>query len=177
MTVTKRVVPHPAVAGPEVWALEPFFRDVTWSGTIVEGGMGLHSPEMTATGRGVHRVIQDGLWIVGDYEQDQHLLDGTFVLTWRLHWVVGWDPDRAAYTATYADNYGHAGVMHGRLEGARLVFETPAGAPVRLRMTWDAGDPKAMRWRNEMAVGDGPFALVEEYTCDPIASSPGAKAR
>ena len=49
---------------------------------------------MTAEGRGVHTPIQDGLWIVGDYEQDQFLLDGTFVLKWQLHWVVGWGPGR-----------------------------------------------------------------------------------
>ena len=60
-------------------------------------------------GRGVHRTIQDGLWIVGDHEQDQ-FLDGTFVIRWQLHWVVGWDPAADEYRATHADNYGHAGV-------------------------------------------------------------------
>jgi hypothetical protein len=144
-------------------ALRRFFRDVTWNGTIAAGGMGPDTPEMTARGRGTHRLIQDGLWIVGDYEQDQHLLDGTLVLTWRLHWVVGWDPDAREYRATHADNYGHAGVMRGRLDGDVLTFETLKGAPVRLRMVWDLTNPDAMTWRNECSIGGAPFSLVEEY--------------
>ena len=35
-----------------------------------------------------HEIIQDGRWIVGTYQQDQFLADGTFVLTWQLHWVA-----------------------------------------------------------------------------------------
>lgn len=96
-------VPHPITAGPEMAALHRFFRDCTWKGNIVEGGMGPGTPEMAAEGRGTHTTIQDGLWIVGDYEQDQLLPDGTFVLKWQLHWVVGWDPDAggtAARTST-----------------------------------------------------------------------------
>jgi hypothetical protein len=149
-------------------ALHRFFRDVTWTGTIVPGGMGPGSPEMTAVGRGTHRTIQDGIWIVGDYEQEQRLTDGTFVLTWRLLWVAGWDPDAGEYRATHADNYGHAGVMRGRLDGERLTFESLGGGPVSLRMVWDLTDPKAMTWRNEMSVGNAPFALVEEYALEPV---------
>jgi hypothetical protein len=32
-------VPHPITAGPEMAALHRSFRDCTWNGTIVEGGM------------------------------------------------------------------------------------------------------------------------------------------
>ena len=73
-------VPRPAAVGEEMAALRRFYRDVTWTGTITEGGMGIGSPEMTAVGRGTHQSIQGGRWIVGTYEQDQFLLDGTFVL-------------------------------------------------------------------------------------------------
>lgn len=31
----------------------------------------------------MHHLIQDGLWIVGEYWQDQFLADGTFVGRWR----------------------------------------------------------------------------------------------
>jgi hypothetical protein len=165
MTTDAISPPHPITPGPEMAALRRFFRDVTWTGTIVAGGMGPNTPEMHAKGRGVHRTIQGGLWIVGDYEQDQFLPDGTFILTWRLHWVVGWDPDRRAYVATHHDNYGHAGVMIGERVGEVLTFATPQGAPVRLRMSWDLSDPDAVVWRNEGAVGDGDFALIEEYRC------------
>lgn len=33
-------VPHPIAPGPEMERLARFHRDMTWSGTIVEGGMG-----------------------------------------------------------------------------------------------------------------------------------------
>jgi hypothetical protein len=29
--------------------------------------------------------------------------------------------------------------------------------------TWDASAPEVMLWRNEMAVGDGAWLLIEEY--------------
>jgi hypothetical protein len=70
-------VSHPITAGPEMAVVHRFFRACTWNGTIVEGGMGPGSSEMTAEGRGVHTTIQDGRWIVGDYEQEQYLPDGT----------------------------------------------------------------------------------------------------
>ena len=166
MTVEPLDVPHPTAAGPEMAAIRRFFRDVAWNGTIVEGGMGPGTPEMRATGRGVHTTIQDGLWIVGDYEQDQFLADGTFVLRWRLHWVVGWDPGAGGYVATHADNYGHAGVMRGRLDDDVLTFETAADGPVRQRMIWDLSGGDTMRWHNEISVNGAPFALVEEYALD-----------
>ena len=159
----KEPVPRPVAAGPEMAALGRFFRDCTREGTIVEGGMGPGTPEMTAHGRGAHRTTQDGLWIVGDYEQDQLLLDGTFVLKWELHWVVGWDPDHGEYRGLHADNYGHAGVMRGHLEGDVLTFESIGATPVRLRMVWDLTNPAAMTWRNEMSVNGAPFSLVEQY--------------
>jgi Protein of unknown function (DUF1579) len=167
-------VPAPISAGPEMAALRRFFPDVTWKGTVVEGGMGTGTPEMPAEGRGVHRTIQDGLWIVGEYEQEQFLTDGTFVLKWQLHWVVGWDPDGGEYRATHADNYGHAGVMRGQLDGDVLTFETMGNGPVRQRMIWDLTDPSAMTWRNEISFDGGPFSLVEEYEFE--ATGPGAQA-
>ena len=166
-------VPKPTTSGAEMTALGRFMRDVTWSGTIVEGGMGPETPAMTAVGRGQHASIQDGRWIVGTYEQDQRLLDGTFVLTWQLHWVAGWDPTAGEYRATLADNYGHADVMRGQIDGDRLTFTTFGDRPVHLRLTWDLTDPAAMTWRNEASMGDGAWSLIEEYrlTPDPDSNS------
>ncbi len=161
-------VPTPITAGPEMEALARFHPDITWTGSIEEGGMGPGTPAMTATGWGRHEPIQDGRWIVGTYEQDQYLLDGTFVLRWLLHWVAGWDPMSNEYRATIADNYGHADVMRGSIDGDRMTFETIGDAPIRLRLVWDVGDPDDMVWRNEMSVGGGPWALVEEYHCTPV---------
>lgn len=161
-------IPKPLVPGREMAALDRFFPDVTWTGTIEEGGMGPGTPAQTAKGWGKHEKIQGGRWVVGTYEQDQYLLDGTFVLKWQLHWVVGWDPAAGEYRATLADCYGHADVMRGRLDGDRLIFETIGEPAVRLRLTWDAADPGDLLWRNEMSVGGAPWFLVEEYHMKPV---------
>jgi len=161
-------VPKPIDVGPEMEALRRFCPDVTWTGTIREGGMGPGTPAMPSVGRGTHEVIQDGRWIVGTYEQDQFLTDGTFVLTWKLHWVMGWDPSSQSYRATMADNYGRTGLMRGMIDGDRLIFESLGEAPVRIRLTWDLTDPHRINWRNELAVGDDSWFLVEEYRMTPV---------
>jgi hypothetical protein len=147
-------------------ALSRFYADVTWTGRIEPGGMGPGTPAMTGRGEGHHHRVQDGMWIVGDYRQDQFLDDGTFLLTWQLHWVTGWDADAGEYVATHNDNYGHAGVMHGRLDGDRLVYESSDGA-ARLRMTFDASDPTGVVWINETSTADGPWRLIERYRMTP----------
>lgn len=166
MTDVERV-PKPIKAGPEMKELARFHRDITWTGEIEAGGMGPDTPPMIAVGWGAHEAIQEGRWIVGNYEQEQFLVDGTPVLRWQLHWVAGWDPVHEEYRATIADNYGRADVLHGRIEDDRLIFETIGEAPVRLKLTWDASDPMQIVWRNEVSAGDGPWTLVEEYRCMP----------
>jgi hypothetical protein len=161
-------VPKPTSPGPEMEELARFHRDVAWTGMIEEGGMGPDSPAMRATGRGTHERIQGGRWIVGTYEQDQFLLDGTFVLRWQLHWVAGWDPTAGEFRATVADNYGHADVLRGWIDGDRLTFETVGDPPVRLRLVWDVSDPLRLTWRNEMSIGGAPWSLVEEYRLTPV---------
>ena len=161
-------IPRPVAVGEEMGALRRFYRDVSWTGTIAEGGMGVGSPEMTAVGRGTHQSIQGGRWIVGTYEQDQFLIDGTFVLKWQLHWVVGWDPTHGEYRATLADNYGNTGVMRGPIDGDTLIFESTHGdAPVRIRLCWEIEGPDEMTWINEMSINDCPWALVEAYRLTP----------
>jgi hypothetical protein len=154
---------RPKPAGPEMQDLLRFHADVTWTGAILEGGMGPGSPPMRAVGRGHHTLIQEGRWVTGDYEQDQFLDDGTFVLKWQLHWVSGWDSTNGEYRATLADNYGHADVMRGHIDGDRMTFETLGDSPVRLRLVWDISDPDDPTWTNEMSVGEGPWSLVEKY--------------
>jgi hypothetical protein len=162
-------VPMPVTPGPQMQALARFHRDVTWTGTIAAGGMGPGSPEMAATGRGQHEAIQGGRWIVGTYRQEQHLMDGTHVLTWQLHWVAGWDPAAAEYRATVADCYGHADVLRGHIDGDRLTFETIGDGAVRLRLVWELTGPDQLIWRNEMSVGGAPWQLVETYVCTPVS--------
>ena len=105
--------------------------------------------------------------MVGDFEQDQYLEDGTFVLKWELHWVCGWDPFSNEYRATIADCYGHTEIMKGRIEGDVMVFESMRETPPMLRMTWDASSPDLLLWRNEMSSDGMSWQLVEEYLMAP----------
>ena len=79
----------------------------------------------------------------------------------------GWDPERREYRAVMADDYSHADVYRGRVEGDRLVFESMRDARPRLRFTWDASLPGVITWRNEMVAPDGSWFLIEEYTMVP----------
>lgn len=161
-------VPRPIDVGPEMDALRRFIPEaVTWEGTIHAGGMGPGTPTMRGVGRGSAEPIQGGRWIAGDYEQDQFLADGTFVLTWQLHWVSGWAPQHGEYRASMADNYGNTGVYRGRIDGDLLVFESMEGSDPRLRFTWDATAPGVITWRNEMSLGGGDWFLIEEYPMIP----------
>jgi hypothetical protein len=161
-------IPRPVVPGEEMDALKRFHLDVTWQGHIQEGGMGPGTPFQTATGRATHHLIQDGRWVVGDFEQDQFLEDGTFILKWELHWVCGWDPANQEYRATVADCYGHTEVMRGRIEGDLMIFESMRDTPPMLKMTWDASSPDVIKWRNEMTFDGVDWQLIEEYPMVPL---------
>lgn len=157
-------LPESARPGPEFDALAPFYRDWVWTGTIEAGGMGPGSPFMTGTGRARSRIAQSGLWYECDFEQDQHLADGTFVLTWRLHWVTGWDGRAGEYRASSADNQGpNFGLYRGRIEGDRLVYESVDQALPRIRLSWILKDATHCAWRNEFTLDGTTWGLIEEY--------------
>ena len=155
-------IPRPYAPGPETAALRRFHRDGTWSGMIHENGMGPGTPSQTAVGKASHHWIQRGLWVVGEYEQDQ-FVDSEFVLKWELHWVCGWDPLAREYRATIADNYGRASVLGGRIEGDLMIFESLGEALPRIRLTWDASSRDATFWRNEMTFDGATWQLIEDY--------------
>jgi hypothetical protein len=159
--------PRPLRAGPEMAALTPFHSDCVWRGSVAAGGMGPGSPEMTATGKGTFTPLMDGAWLAGDFEQDQ-FLDGKVVITWKAHYVVGWDPRTQEYKVTYVDNNGSAALMHGRIEGERFIVETLPGAAIQLRLTWTLVVPGQVHWRNECAVNGSSWFVVEEYLCNNI---------
>jgi hypothetical protein len=159
--------PQPLTPGPEMAALRRFLRDVTWSGSIEAGQMGPGSPKLTARGEGAHHAIQDGSWIVGDYEQTQSAADGSHYARWQLHMVCGWSPLDQTYVALTADNYGRALAMKGRIDCDRLVFET-ASQGMKFRLTWDASSPGVIHWRNETSPDGKTWSLVESYLCKPV---------
>jgi hypothetical protein len=165
MTVTTTpTLPRSAVAGPEMAALAPFYRDWRWTGTIQAGGMGPGSPEMSGVGRADCRLVQDGLWYACDFAQEQRLVDGTFVLRWQLHWVAGWDAGANEYRASSADNNGpNLALYRGRIDGDRLVYESLQDGFPRIRLTWILRDPDHCTWRNEFTLDGQTWGLIEEY--------------
>jgi hypothetical protein len=161
---TPSQLPQSAVAGSEMAALAPFYRDYSWTGTIEAGGMGPGSPEMTGSGHATCRLVQDGLWYVCDFEQEQRLVDGTFVLKWQLHWVAGWDRLAGEYRASSADNNGPGlAIYRGRIDGDRLVYTSIHEGYPRIRLTWILGDPDHCTWRNEYTLDGEVWNLIEEY--------------
>lgn len=165
MTVeTAPQLPHAAEPGSEIAALAPFYRDWRWDGTIRPGGMGPGSPEMHGRGSATCRLIQGGLWYACDFEQDQHLADGTFVLRWRLHWVTGWDRMAGEYRASSADNNGpNLAIYRGRIDGRQLVYESLQEGYPRIRLTWLLDDASHAIWRNEFTLDGQTWNLIEEY--------------
>jgi hypothetical protein len=159
-------VPPVATPGPETAVLARFHFDCTWTGTVEAGMMGPGSPRMEATGRATFAWTDDGLWLRGEFSQDQ-IADGRLVLRWSAHYLVGWDPQATEYVAFMADNCGHAGFMRGFVDGDRMVLTTPGADPVTFRISWDASNPVAVRWKDEVSVGGGPWQLIEQYTMVP----------
>ena len=159
--------PMPLKPGPEVEALKRFHRDVTWTGSVKATPV---TPEMSATGWGRFHTEVGGLWIMGRFHQDQ-FHEGRKVTEWNCLYMVGWDDSRKTYVAFAADSNGRCVPFSGAVEGDLFTITsdgaTIAGAPVRLRMIWDATDPRVMTWRNEMSVSDGPWTLIEEYNMTP----------
>ncbi len=129
--------------------------------------MGPGSPEMDATGRATCEWIQDGLWLSCDFEQDQ-FVQGKKVLTWKAKWIIGWDERAKEYRAVGVDTNGNSFIFRGAIEGDKLVMESLGEGPAKLRFVWDASDPKAVRWKNEVSVGGGPWQLIEEYVITPM---------
>jgi hypothetical protein len=157
------IVPRPIEAGPEMTELARFFFDCVWIGTVDRSEMGAPIQEMLALGQGRHERIQAARWIVGTFVRHQFARDGTRILTWELHLVMGWSPAYGEYRATSTDNYGRADVLRGHVTGDRLVFETIGAQPVRVRLVWDVTDPANMTWRRYLSVHGGPWSSVERW--------------
>jgi hypothetical protein len=60
--------------------------------------------------------------------------------------------------------------MRGRIDGDRLIYETPDERPVRLRLTWDLTDLAVPVWTNEACLGGDMWQLIESYRMTPAAS-------
>ncbi|HEX2911533.1 MAG TPA: DUF1579 family protein [Chloroflexia bacterium] len=160
--------PPPAlIAGPEMEALKKFMSDCDWIGSVQAGGMGQGSPEMEATGKGRFTPIMDGVWLVGDFEQNQYV-SGNLLIIWKMHFIVGWNPTTQSYKIALVDNNGTADLMSGRIEGNRFMAENSPGGPVRLELVWELVGDGTIKWTNRCSINEGPWFVVEEYICTPV---------
>lgn len=152
--------------GIETRALAQFHRNGTWTGRVEANAMGPGSPEMEARGRATCEWIINGFWLSCMFEQDQ-FIKGEKVVTWKAHWVTGWDMVAQEYRAVGVDSNGVAFIFRGELKGDALVMESMGDSPVRLRFTWKVVGPDAITWKNEMSIGGGPWRRIEEYIITP----------
>ncbi len=133
--------------------------------------MGAGSPEMRALGQWVGGPIMSGLWLAGDYQQDQ--FDGDMlVLTWKVHMVLGWDEVTRCYVGYFFPSAGPTSVCTGRIEDDQLVMTSQSlvmfvGHPAKLRFIWDILGPERIAWKNEISVEGQPWQLIEEYVMAP----------
>lgn len=159
--------PAPLQAGVEMAALHPFLFDCVWTGSVAANGMGPGSPEMDAIGKATFVPMLDGLWFACDCEQDQ-FIEGRKVITWKAHFVIGWDPRAQTYKMTYVDSNGSASLMQGHIADDAFICETLGSDPVQLRLTWERLGPGEVTWRNEGSFNGSPWFLIEEYICTAV---------
>lgn len=162
---TARWEPTVLKPGPETGALARFHPNGTWTGRVKAGGMGPGSPEMEARGRADCEWIINGLWRSCRFEQDQFVA-GERVVTWKAHWIAGWDARAEEYRGMAVDSNGISMMFRGRVEDDRLIMESMDPA-VPLRFVWDATNPDAIAWRNEIMTEDGSWRPIEEYVIRP----------
>jgi hypothetical protein len=110
------------------------------------------------------------VWLVGEFEQDQ-FVGGVPGLTWKAHFVIGWDARAGEYRATYVDSTGSSALLRGYIDGPRFVIEVLGNGPVQNRMEWRLLDGGHVTWRNDCSINGGQWQLVEEYICTPLASA------
>jgi hypothetical protein len=154
--------PPVVLPGPETAALDRFHFDCTWTGAIEANMTGPGSPRMEGIGKASFAWTDDGLWLHGEFMQDQFIA-GQVVMTWKAHYLVGWDPLQRNYVAFLADNCGHALSMRGEIDGDRFILKTGEPGPFIFRLTWDLSDPRSATWANEMSLNRSPWQLIERY--------------
>ena len=85
---------------------------------------------------------------------------GKDAMTWKGHYVMGWDFKEKAYRAVGGDSMGTAGTMTGKVDGTKLVLtsdkpEEMMGQKVHNRLLWDWTDAKNVKFTMEKSMDNG----------------------
>lgn len=160
--------PTPPKPGPETEALKTFTKNVTWTGKVPAGAYG-NNPELPSKGKATCKWILNNLWAACDMEDTQGT--GKQAVTWKGHWVYGWDFEAKEYRGTMTDSFGATVPMKGKLDGPKLTWEsvsetTMMGQPTKIRITMDATDPKAVKFTGEHTQGKN-YVVDEETVMKP----------
>jgi hypothetical protein len=150
--------------GAETKALQPLVGVFKTSGTVKANAHGPGSPELPS--KGTHKCH----WVLGDLWLQCEIEDtagkGKEAMTWKGYVLTGWDFEAKAYRTVGVDNMGGSFVMQGAMDGKKLVLEskdaTMMGKPIKMKLTFDLADPKAIKFTDERSMGDAPYALAEE---------------
>lgn len=157
----------PPKAGPETNALKPFVVSSTWTGVSKAGAMGPGSPEMPTKGKSNCKWTLNNLWAMCDL--DETVGTGKQAMNWKAHWMIGWDFEAKEYRSLLVDSYGLSTAWKGKIDGSKLIVEsventTMMGQPCKMRLTWDAADPKAVKFMIERSIKGSPMMVTDEAT-------------
>jgi hypothetical protein len=161
--------------GAEIKAIAPVFgTGGTWVGNVEAGAMGPSSPVTVSKGKATCHSIAGGMWYSCDVEDTWGT--GNQAMTWKGHMSVGYDLASQSYKASVVDNMGTISMFDGTLNGTMFVLETPSevmimGTSMKDRLTWDFGDPKAIKFTDEHKPSGSDWRLCESATVTPVAKA------
>ena len=157
--------------GPETKLLRNFFpSSETWTGVMRAGALGSGSKEMPTQGHATCRWILNDLYMTCDIEDTAGT--GKAAFTWKGVLTVGWDFTAKEYRGSMVDNMGQVAWASGKLTApSKLLMTThelnDKNSPLRIRMTWDATDPKIIKYIEEHATQGGSWMVAEEDSEKP----------
>jgi hypothetical protein len=104
------------------------------------------------------------LWAACDLEDT--VGKGKEATTWKGHWVVGWDFGAREYRGQMVDSWGAASTFKGSFTGEKITFESlneidMMGKMGRVRISFDATDPKVIKFTSEHQFRGEPWVVDE----------------
>jgi hypothetical protein len=157
----------PPKPGNETRALSIFIGNWSGDGKVQAGAFQPGSPEMPSKAKQSCKWILNNMWVACDITDVAGT--GKSAQTWMGHLIIGWDVEQKAYRTVGADTMGSAFELNGKMDGQKFVMESAKeslmmGTPVKFRFTWDATDPKAVKFSDERSMKGGPWQLAETIT-------------
>ncbi len=167
---TATATPGVVRPGSETLEINTFIKNATWEGKLPAGALGLNAGEMSTRGHVTCKWTVNDLWHVCEIEDKMGT--GANARVWKAIWVSGWDFGHQEYRGAIFDSFGNASMMRGTRDGERLTFVSMSdvimnGQPTRFRFTFDASEPKGVKFTAEHSV-NGKFVIDEQELHVPV---------